>query len=259
MALANHPPMALATVKFVDVRKSYGRVRALRGLSLEVMPGEIYGLLGPNGAGKTTALKIAVGLLRPDGGYVSIHGLRVDERREEVLRLVGYVPENPFLFPTLTVREFLEFVGKLRGMDEGEIDDRVSYYLSLFDLEERERSLIRELSRGMVQKVAASAALLHEPKVLLLDEPMVGMDPEAQHAFKEEVRRLVERGATAVISSHLLDMVERFCTRVGVISRGRLVAEGDLSELRRRAEAGEDATLEEVFVKLVRGLSNGGR
>ncbi len=196
-------------------------------------------------------MKILVGLLKPDGGTARVCGYDVVRDRARALRFVGYIPENPVCFQNLTVREFLELVGALRGMGEEEVREAIDYYLSLFELEEKREELVGKLSRGMVQKVLASAALMVKPRALIMDEPMAGMDPEAQHAFKEEVRRLASQGAAVLISSHLLDMVERFCTRVGIINRGALVAEGSLEELRRRAESGEEATLEKVFLKLV--------
>ena len=216
----------------------------------------IYGLLGPNGAGKTTTLKILVGLLRPDAGVARVCGHDVVRERVSALKLIGYVPENPVCFQNLTVKEFLEFIGSLRRLSKEEVRDAVEYYLNLFEMEGRKGELIGSLSRGMVQKVLVSAALMVKPKVLIMDEPMAGMDPEAQHAFKEEIRRLTSKGVTALISSHLLDMVERFCTRVGIINQGVLVAEGSIDEIRRRAESGEEATLEEVFLRIVGG-SNG--
>ena len=233
-----------------ELHKSYGRVKALRGLSFSVREGEIYGLLGPNGAGKTTTLKILVGLIKPDRGSAFILGRNVADR-VRALKEVGYIPENPVLFRNLTVREFLEMVGALRGLDKEELEESMYKYLELFDLEDKVDEPSSNLSRGMVQKVLATAALMVKPRVLIMDEPMAGMDPESQHAFKEEIKGLSRRGVTSLISSHLLDMVERLCTRVGIIYRGRLVAEGTLEELREMI--GEDSTLEEIFIKLVRG------
>lgn len=238
-------------IEIIDLHKSYGRVKALRGLSFRVGESEIYGLLGPNGAGKTTTLKILVGLLKPDRGYARIYGYDILRHRVDALRHVGYIPENPVCFQNLTVKEFLYFIGSLRGMPKDEVRERVEYYLNVFELDEKANALIKGLSRGMLQKLLASAAFLVKPRVLIMDEPMAGMDPEAQHVLKEEVKRLVDNGATALISSHLLDMVERFCTRVGVINEGVLIAEGSLEELKARVEAGEESTLEDVFLKLI--------
>lgn len=229
--------------------KRYGGTTALRGLSFEVREGEIYGLLGPNGAGKTTTLKILVGLLTPQGGRAYIMGHDVVRERVDALRYVGYIPENPVLFRNLTVREFLEMIGSLRGISKEELSDSIDKYLQIFDIADKEDEPASSLSRGMIQKVLASAAFLVRPRVLIMDEPMAGMDPESQHAFKEEVRRMAREGVAVLLSSHLLDMVERFCTKVGIISSGKLVAEGSIEELKRMS--GEDQTLEEVFLKLV--------
>jgi len=167
----------LRSIEVVNLHKSYGRVKALNGLTFSVYPGEIYGLLGPNGAGKTTTLKILIGLLRPDRGTAKICGYDVSVNRVEALRLVGYIPENPVCFQNLTVKEFLEFVSALRRLGREEVREAVDYYLSGFELEDKRNELISNLSRGMLQKVLATAAFMVKPKVLILDEPMAGMDP----------------------------------------------------------------------------------
>ncbi len=237
------------SIEVLSLHKRYGDTKALRGLTFSVEPGEIYGLLGPNGAGKTTTLKILVGLVRPDRGTARICGRSVTSQRVEALSFVGYIPENPICFQNLTIREFLEFIGSLRELSREDVEEAMSYYLEIFELKEKRNEYVSNLSRGMIQKVLASAAFMVRPKVLIMDEPMAGMDPEAQHVFKEEVRRMVSRGTAVLISSHLLDMVEKFCTRIGIINRGVLIAEGGLDDLRRRA--GEEASLEDVFLKLV--------
>lgn len=169
----------MRSIEVCDLQKSYGKTMALRGLTFSVKEGEIYGLLGPNGAGKTTTLKILVGLLRPDAGVARVCGHDVVRERVSALKLIGYVPENPVCFQNLTVKEFLEFIGSLRRLSKEEVRDAVEYYLNLFEMEGRRDELIGSLSRGMVQKVLISAALMVKPKVLIMDEPMAGMDPEA--------------------------------------------------------------------------------
>ncbi len=239
-------------IEVSDLRKSYGRVKALDGLSFRVGTGEIYGLIGPNGAGKTTTLKILVGLLKPDSGVAKVMGINVIKDRVGALKYVGYVPENPVAFQNLSIEEFMRFVTSLRGIEWGDVREEFEYYLDAFNLRGKRGELMGKLSRGMVQKALVIATFLVKPKVLIMDEPMAGMDPEAQHVFKEEVRRLVKgEGVTALISSHLLDMVERFCTRVGIINKGRLVLEGHVEEVKERL--GGSKTLEEVFLKVVRG------
>lgn len=233
--------------------KFYGRNPALKGVSISVRGGEIYALLGPNGAGKTTLLKVVVGLLKPSSGSVRVCGYDMRSERLRALSCTGYVPENPVGFDYLTVREFLEFVGSLRGVPRELVEDAIARYLSMFGIEDKEHEFMGRLSRGSVQKVLVAAAFMHRPRVLVMDEPISGMDPESQRAFKDEVRSFASQGAAVLISSHMLDTVERLCTRVGVINKGSLIAEGSLEDIKRKAEAGESATLEEVFLKLVRG------
>ncbi|ABL78816.1 ABC transporter ATP-binding protein [Thermofilum pendens] len=236
------------------LEKRYGGKAAVEGLSFAVRPGEIYALLGPNGAGKTTTLKCVVGLLRPDAGDVVVCGHSVLRERREVLRCTGYVPENPVGFDYLRVSEFLDFVGALRRIPRDVLSERAERYISMFGLEQYRDAFMGELSRGTVQKVLVVASLLHEPRVLVMDEPMSGMDPESQKTLKDELRRLAGRGAAVLLSSHMLDVVERFASRVGIISGGRLIAEGSLEDVKRAAELGEDATLEDVFMRLVKGV-----
>ncbi len=235
-------------LELIDVVKSYGSVRAVDGVTLRIRPGEIVGLVGPNGAGKTTTLKLVVGLLKPDRGVVRIYGFDVHRDRVRALRHVGYVPENPVAPMTLTVEEFLRLIASLRGLEPREALERMDYYLEVFKLSGKRRSVLASLSRGMLQKVLVTAALMVEPKLLVMDEPMSGMDPESQHVFKTEVRRLVERGAAALISSHLLDVVERFCTRVVLLKRGRIVFDGSIDEMKQAARSG---TLEEAFLRMI--------
>ncbi len=235
----------------VGLVKSYGDVLALRGLTLRVRPGEIYGLIGPNGAGKTTTLKIVAGLLRPDAGSVRIYGIDLMARRYEALRLIGYVPENPYVFRNLTVTQFIRMAAALRGINWHDVRGEAERLLEVFGLQRKKDVELKKLSRGMLQKTLAIACFIVNPKLMVMDEPMAGMDPEAQHAFKEEVRRMTrEEEAAAVVSSHILDMVERFCTRVGLIKNGRLIFEGSVEELKEAAAAG---TLEDAFLRLIRG------
>lgn len=182
---------------------------------------------------------------------VRVCGYDVVADRVSALRFVGYVPENPVAFQNLTVEELVRFIAALRGLREEDIEDVLEYYLEVFNLADKRGKLVSELSRGMVQKALVIAALIVRPRVLVMDEPMAGMDPEAQYVFKREVRRLVAEGATALISSHLLDVVERFCTRVGVIHRGRLILEGTVEEVKERIAEGRESSLEEIYLKLL--------
>ncbi len=213
----------MPAIEVIGLRKRFGKTVALDGLSFTVEYGEIYALIGPNGAGKSTTLKILVGLQRADEGVARVGGIDV-RNRVEILKRVGYIPEEPALFSYLTAREVLEYSAKLRGIDDCE--DRIEYLLDIFSLDADK--VVAGMSKGMLQKLAACVAFLHEPEILIMDEPMANMDPESQHVFKKEVRKM---GSTALISTHQLSEVEKFCDRVGVISRGKLVAEANVEEV----------------------------
>ncbi|RLI11648.1 ABC transporter ATP-binding protein [Candidatus Bathyarchaeota archaeon] len=233
-----------------DLWKSYGEIQALRGLTLRVERGEIFGLIGPNGAGKTTTLTIIVGLLSMDRGKIIVDGVDIIKQPYEYKKLIGYVPESISLPEYLTLEEFLIYSGRIRNVPNELIRKRMNYYLKVFELENKRRSLILSLSRGMRQKAAIAAALIHDPELLILDEPLVGIDPVGQHRIKEIFSERIKEGKTIFISTHMLDTAERMCSRVAVIHWGRIVASGDLSTLRGIAREGTDATLEEVFLKL---------
>ncbi len=236
-------------LEVIGIHKSYGKVRAVNGVTFKVKQGEVYGLIGPNGAGKTTTLKIIVGLLRPDKGTVRIYGYDIIRQREKALRLIGYIPENPSVFQYLTVQEFLEFIGSVRGIDRRELNETIDYYLELFNIHNKRTTLLGSLSRGMLQKVLATAAFIVKPKLLVMDEPMAGMDPESQYVFKKEVTRMVkEERVAAVISSHLLYLVEQLCNRLGIIHKGKIIVEGTINQIKKTLE---QKTLEEVYLKII--------
>ncbi len=237
-------------VELIDVWKSYNGTQALRGLNLEVYRGEIFGLLGPNGAGKTTTLKIIVGLLKMDKGVVKVNGVDISEEPYEYKRLIGYVPETVSLPEYLTVEEFLIYSGKIREVSNEQIRERIGYFIRLFELEGKRKSLILSLSRGMRQKVAIASALIHDPDLLILDEPFIGIDPMGQHILKDLFNERIKDGKTVFVSTHMLDTAERLCNRVAIIHRGQNVASGDLRNLQQLSKSGENATLEEVFLKL---------
>ncbi|MEM3173380.1 MAG: ABC transporter ATP-binding protein [Candidatus Bathyarchaeia archaeon] len=237
-------------IEMVDVWKSYDGVQALRGLNLQVQRGEIFGLIGPNGAGKTTTLKIIVGLLKMDRGIVRVSGVDISEEPYEYKKIIGYVPESVSLPDYLTVEEFLIYSGKIREVTNEEIKERMNHFIDLFELREKRRALIVSLSRGMRQKVAIASALIHDPYLLILDEPFIGIDPMGQHVLKELFNERVKDGKTIFISTHMLDTAERLCNRVAIIYRGQNIASGDLEDLKQMSRSGENATLEEVFLKL---------
>jgi len=254
----------LATFKSVNVNpewaietegltKRFGEVTALLGLSLRVRKGCLFGFLGPNGAGKTTTLRLLTGLLRPTAGSARVLGWDVVRHPLEVKRRIGVVFDEPALYEYLTPREFLAFVGEAYGLPRREIERRTTRLLEFLTLADKADALCRELSHGMRHKLELAAALLPDPEVLFLDEPLTGVDPIDARAIKETLRAFVRRGGTVFLSSHVLDVVERLCDEVGILHRGRLLAQGDLEALRERARSGgrEAETLEDVFLQLV--------
>jgi len=243
-------PKETRIIQLIDVWKAYDEVQALRGFNLEIYSGEIFGLVGPNGAGKTTALKIIVGLLRMDKGSVRIKEYDIQKEQYEYKRFIGYVPEVVSLPDYLTVEEFLIYSGRIRSVSNEQIRERMDFYLRTFDLESKRKTLILILSRGMKQKVAMASALIHDPDLLILDEPLVGIDPAGQHRIKQLFNERTKEGRTIFVSTHMLDTAERMCDRVAVIHNGRNVASGDLKSLQRLSKTEEHATLEQVFLKL---------
>ncbi|MCP8323309.1 MAG: ABC transporter ATP-binding protein [Candidatus Methylarchaceae archaeon HK02M2] len=237
-------------LEILNLWKSYNGNQAVRGLDLKIARGEIFGLLGPNGAGKTTTLKIIVGLLKMDKGIVKIDGIDISENPYDYKMRIGYLPENPTLPEYLTAEEFLGYVAKIRDISSDNIEKKIDYYFKLFDLYKRRKDLIVSYSRGMKQKLAISAALIHDPDFLIVDEPLIGIDPTGQHNIKNILREMLKEDRSVLVSTHMLDTVERLCNRVSIIHYGRNVVSGDLDRLRRISETGEDSTLEEIFLKL---------
>jgi len=239
------------TVQMENVSKSYdGVVRALDGLSLTMFEGEILGLIGPNGAGKTTTIKILVGLLKADSGKVAVLGQDIEFDPIGYKANIGYMPEAPALPDYLTASEFLGYVGRIRSMPKETIHDRVAKLLTDFDLRNKADETIATLSKGMRAKLAYAAATINKPKLLILDEPLIGIDPAGQHLLKERIAEIAHGGGSVLVSTHQLDTAERLCTMVAIIHRGRNMAIGDLAALRTQAHAGAHQTLEEIFLKL---------
>ncbi len=234
--------------------KRFGDKIAVNDVSLQVHGGEIFGFLGPNGAGKTTTIKTIVGLLRPTSGAVRVAGHNVETEPLQAKAASGYVPDEPSLYPKLSARELLHFVGDLYEMDRAPIQRRIEELLRLFDLAEAGDDLIESYSHGMRQKTALAAALMHDPQVLVLDEPTVGLDPKSARLIKDLLRQMADRGAAVFLSTHILEIAERMCDRIGIIHRGELVAVGTMSELRA---LGQGATnLEDIFLGLTGGAED---
>jgi len=227
--------------------KSYGDVQALADLDLVVSPGEILGFLGPNGAGKSTTVKILTGLIRPTSGRAWVAGFDVVDTPVEVKKRIGYVPETPALYESLTAEEYLEFVACLHHLDAGTAATRRAELLDLFSLTEEAGGRLATFSKGMRQKVVLSAALIHNPEVLILDEPLDGLDANTALIVKELLKKMAGQGKTILFSSHILEVVERMCTRIVIIQNGRQVAAGTSSEI---VHLTQTRSLEEAFSKL---------
>lgn len=243
-------------IQLENLTKHYSHVKALNNLCLKIPAGEFFGFLGPNGAGKTTTIKIMVGLLRATSGQVILGSKETGEfdialQPEEAKSITGYVPDNPFLYEKLTGYEYVHFVGGLYGVPVQRINEHIEEYFQLFSLTEATHSLIESYSHGMRQKVVMTGALVHDPKVFIVDEPMVGLDPRSSRLVKDLLKRKSREGMTIFLSTHTLDIAEELCDRIGIIQRGQLIALGTMEELRQQAEDGTpDLRLESVFLKL---------
>jgi ABC-2 type transport system ATP-binding protein len=238
-----------AVIELVDVAKAFGTKEAVRGVSFTARPGEATGYLGPNGAGKTTTIKMIAGLVRPSQGEVRVCGFDVTVSPLEVKRRIGYVPESAALYDTLTPNEHLSLMAELHGMERGEAARRIRELFASFALGEAADQPIESLSKGMRQKVLISSAFLHDPEVLLLDEPLNGLDVASVLTFRKMIQTMLERGRTILYCSHILDVIERACARVVVIDQGRIVADDTTANLLARRPEG---TLESVFQALTR-------
>lgn len=233
--------------------KLYGDVPAVDDLSLRIPPGQIFGFLGPNGAGKTTTIRMLVGLLRPTSGSIRIAGLDMATQALEARARLAYLPDTPYLYEKLTGREFIHFVAGLYRVPPEAATRRANELLPLFGLADRADDLIEGYSHGMRQKTVLVAALVHDPQVMFLDEPTVGLDPRSARLLRDVLRRLVDRGTTVFLSTHILEIAERLCNRVGIIHDGRLLIEGTVEELRQAAHQSD--TLEDIFLELTGGAA----
>jgi ABC-2 type transport system ATP-binding protein len=234
-----------------DLVRTFGQKVAVSHLNLRVRTGEFFGFLGPNGAGKSTTIKMMVGLLRPTSGSIWVGGVDVWQEPLRVRALMGVLPEYLHLYERLSGREFITFAGHMYGVPDADIRLRTQELLSVLDLANDADKLIVDYSVGMRKKIALAAAILHRPQVLFLDEPFEGIDPVSSRVIRDILHELTQRGTTIFFSSHIMEVVERLCTRVGIINQGVLVAEGTLQELRERAHEGKDATLEDIFLNVV--------
>jgi ABC-2 type transport system ATP-binding protein len=243
----NHP-----MIEFRNVTRSYGRKVAVDDLSLSIGPGELFALLGPNGAGKTTTIKMLVGLLRPDSGTVRVCGRDVSQDVREASRVIGYVPDQPFLYDKLTGREFLEFVGQMRGLPPALLAERIASQVCNLELGDFLDDLIETYSHGMRQRLVFAAAFLHDPPVLVIDEPLVGLDPRSSRLVKNLLRARTAAGASVLMSTHLLSLAEEIATRIGIVDRGRIKFLGTKAQLQQLL-ALPHTSLEQLFLQLTEG------
>jgi len=241
-------------IRLEGLTKTYGSFTAVDGVDLHIPKGSLFGLLGPNGAGKTTSLRMIAGIMKPDDGRVLIDGFDVTKDPYRAKARMGYIPDRPFVYEKLTGRELLRFCAALYGQEGPEIEDRISELLHLWDLDRWADELVETYSHGMRQKLIISSALVHRPRALVIDEPMVGLDPKSARLLKDLLRAFAETGGTALISTHTLEFAEVLCDRLAVINEGTIIAHGTMDELRNSAEA-DDSGLESIFLRLTGGES----
>ena len=234
--------------------KTYGDFTAVDAIDLQIAAGEIFGLLGPNGAGKTTTLRMIAGILEPDSGSVRIAGNDIVHEPLAARRVLGFVPDRPFVYEKLTGAELLRFTAGLFGLSGPDVERRIDELLAMWDLMPWRDQLVESYSHGMRQKLIISSALVHQPDVLVIDEPMVGLDPKSARLLKDLLRSYADGGGTVLVSTHTLELAEMLCDRLAVVDHGHVVAGGTMADLRRAASA-EEAGLEEVFLRITRGAS----
>ena len=241
-------------IRLTDLTKRYGKFTAVDSINLEIRRGELFGFLGPNGAGKTTTMRMIAGILQPTSGQIFIADTDLAADPIRAKSRLGFIPDRPFVYDKLTGAEFLRFVAALYGQDGDPIERRMDELLDLFELTAWKNELVESYSHGMRQKLIISSALLHKPDVIVVDEPMVGLDPKGQKFLKDLFRAFVERGGTVLMSTHTLDTVEEMCDRIGIILGGKILACGTVAEIRTQFKGG-DTKLEELFLRLTGGVT----
>ena len=239
-------------IAVTDLVKRYGSFTAVDGVTLDVQPGQIHGFLGPNGAGKTTTIRMIAVLLKPTAGQIVVNGRDLGTEPEQAKLSLGFVPDRPFIYEKLTAGEFLKFHGGLYGLDADAMDTRIAEMLDLFELSRWRNELVESFSHGMKQRLVMSAAFMHRPRAVLVDEPMVGLDPRGARLIKDVFRRMADRGVAILMSTHTLEVAQEVCDRVSIILKGRIIASGTVDEV-RRLSGDADEQLTAVFLKLTGG------
>jgi ABC-2 type transport system ATP-binding protein len=239
-------------IRLEGLTKTYGKFVAVNRIALHVPRGELFGFLGPNGAGKTTTLRMIAGILQPNEGSVTIGGDDLITSPMQAKARLGFIPDRPFMYDKLTGAEFLRFVAGLYNQDGTRVEQRIDELLDLFELTQWKNELVESYSHGMRQKLIISSALIHRPECIVVDEPMVGLDPKGARLLKDIFRGFVDRGGTVLMSTHTLEVAEAMCDRIGIIQTGNIVACGSMEELQQQTAAG-DVSLEELFLKLTGG------
>ncbi len=241
-------------IRFENLTKYYRGIKAVDGLNLQIPQGTIFGFIGPNGAGKTTTIKMMAGVLRPTSGRIYINGLDIAKEPSKTKRIIGFIPDRPFLYEKLSGVEFLRFKAGLYGMKGNRIGEKILDLLDLFELTEWADELIESYSHGMKQRLIMAAAIIHDPKIIIVDEPMVGLDPKGAKLVKEIFKELAREGATVFMSTHTLALAQEICQQIAIVDKGRIVASGTSEDLEK--QAGVEGDLERIFLKITGGLES---